>query len=268
MKRLVLAFDGSEGSMGAVTALSHLDLAAWTVELVTVVPTGEWPSRQVAKRRTHVQRTLERRGAQVSPRLLEGEPAAAVLEVADQVNADLIVLGPRRIPSLLERVFGTVSRAVIRRARCCVMVGRLTLAKESALLVIGDEGDVRAFGSWWPRLPIPSQMALAMQIVVPEPASVDVEVPAQILHTDARSIERYRAAARASSRSAIEQSMRRVVGPATTLTADPSDYSDRVAAIISAERLAAAELILLRNSRGGDLELLAAQSGASLILLP
>lgn len=270
MKRIVLAFDGSEGSMGAVTALSHLELAGWTIDLLTVVDGVDeaWPSRSVAKARLQIERTLSQRGASVLPKLATGDPAAAVLDLARREDADLIVLGPRRNVALLERLLGTVSRAVIRQARCCVMIGRLTLAKESALLVAKDHEDVQAFARWWPRMPIPGHVALTLQVAAPVSGTVPVALPPEAVHSDPSSVARHQAVAKAAAMSCLGEALRRIVGgPATMAYFDPAASEDLVSATLAAECLAASEIIVLRNGRGPDLERLAAAASASLLLL-
>lgn len=56
--------------------------------------------------------------------LVHGEPAAALLEVARQRGADLIVLGAIRDRSLAGRLLGTVANDVLNRAACDVLVVR------------------------------------------------------------------------------------------------------------------------------------------------
>ena len=56
-------------------------------------------------------------GATLSASLLvDGEPAQALLDVADERGADLIVVGARHDVSLAERLLGTVATEVVRRA--------------------------------------------------------------------------------------------------------------------------------------------------------
>ena len=51
-----------------------------------------------------------------------GDPASEIVDVAEQRDADLIVVGTRE-PSLLDRLLeGSVSRGVARRARCDVLI--------------------------------------------------------------------------------------------------------------------------------------------------
>jgi nucleotide-binding universal stress UspA family protein len=64
-------------------------------------------------------------GATLSASLLvDGEPAQALLDIADERDADLIVVGARHDISLAERLLGTVATEVVRRAPCEVLIVR------------------------------------------------------------------------------------------------------------------------------------------------
>jgi nucleotide-binding universal stress UspA family protein len=72
-------------------------------------------------------------GATISAALLlDGEPAAALLETAEQRDADLIVVGGSHDVSLAERLLGTVASEVLRRAQCEVLVVRPRTKDEAA----------------------------------------------------------------------------------------------------------------------------------------
>jgi nucleotide-binding universal stress UspA family protein len=64
-------------------------------------------------------------GVQASATLLvDGEPAAALLTVAEERDADLLVVGARQDVSLADRLLGTVATEVVRRAKCEVLIVR------------------------------------------------------------------------------------------------------------------------------------------------
>ena len=62
-------------------------------------------------------------------KLLVGDPATAIVETADQENADLIVIGTHGRTGLTRLLMGSVAEAVVRRAKCPV----LTIKHPSAL---------------------------------------------------------------------------------------------------------------------------------------
>jgi nucleotide-binding universal stress UspA family protein len=69
--------------------------------------------------------TARDRGATVAAALLvDGEPAEALLDLAADRSADLIVIGARNDVSLVERLLGTVAGEVARRAPCEVLIVR------------------------------------------------------------------------------------------------------------------------------------------------
>lgn len=54
-------------------------------------------------------------------RLLTGEPASAIVELAEQEQADLIVMGTHGRTGLTRLLMGSVAEAVVRRAPCPVL---------------------------------------------------------------------------------------------------------------------------------------------------
>ncbi len=64
-------------------------------------------------------------GARVSAaQLVDGDAAAALLHVADERGADVIVIGAIRDRSMAERLLGTVAEEVLHKATCDVLVVR------------------------------------------------------------------------------------------------------------------------------------------------
>jgi len=55
-------------------------------------------------------------------KLLVGDPATVLVEAADEENADLIVLGTHGRTGLTRLLMGSVAEAVVRRAKCPVLV--------------------------------------------------------------------------------------------------------------------------------------------------
>lgn len=60
-------------------------------------------------------------GVGVKPHTVTGDPAAALLAIAEQVKADLIVVGSRGMHGVT-RVLGSVPNKVSHRARCNVLI--------------------------------------------------------------------------------------------------------------------------------------------------
>jgi nucleotide-binding universal stress UspA family protein len=64
--------------------------------------------------------------------LIDGEPASALVSVAAERHAELIVIGARRGRSVAERLLGTVAAEVTKRAPCDVLIVR----------PVGKQGDL------------------------------------------------------------------------------------------------------------------------------
>jgi nucleotide-binding universal stress UspA family protein len=65
--------------------------------------------------------------------LLRGDPATTIVEVAEQENCDLIVMGTHGRTGFARLLMGSVAEAVVRRANCPVFTYKLprrTPAKE------------------------------------------------------------------------------------------------------------------------------------------
>jgi nucleotide-binding universal stress UspA family protein len=74
------------------------------------------------KHRAHVEALLARFGVSLEFAGVSGQPVAEILDVADQHDVDLIVVGTRE-PGFLDRLIGgSVSQGVARRAHCDVLI--------------------------------------------------------------------------------------------------------------------------------------------------
>jgi nucleotide-binding universal stress UspA family protein len=142
MKTIVVGYDGSEASQLALdrvaelTPLLQAKVIVTSVEMPVVVDSGLMPApavnvdldlheREHRERRrllTEAQSYLAERGiaAEVAPAV--GPPVDEIIEVAEQHDADLIVVGTHE-PGFLERLLrGSVSQGVARRAHCDVLI--------------------------------------------------------------------------------------------------------------------------------------------------
>jgi nucleotide-binding universal stress UspA family protein len=135
--RIGIAFDGSAESWAALE--TGIDLArrlrAGLVLITAVAPPGysygealsvlsaeQIHTAHQAEARRVLEQGLGRVPAELTadPRLINGEPGAALAEAAADVG--LLVLGSRRYGPLRRTLLGSVSTAVIRKARCPVLV--------------------------------------------------------------------------------------------------------------------------------------------------
>ncbi|MEM1054821.1 MAG: universal stress protein [Bacteroidota bacterium] len=103
---------------------SHLDL----VHIVALSPLHPGPSP--AQRRGHrdlrvLEESLEAEGLRATSRVVEGEPAHAILDTAARLQPDLLVVGSQGKTGMRRALLGSVSERVIREAPCPVFVSRV-----------------------------------------------------------------------------------------------------------------------------------------------
>ena len=123
MKTIVVGYDESDPSERALLRAAELarfyDAKLIVTSVVPVlIKAGGGPEPEPIEIQQRV------RELDVEAELVEaiGDPAEAIVEVAEQRKADLIVVGTRE-PSLIERELGhSVSEHVQRRAHCDVLI--------------------------------------------------------------------------------------------------------------------------------------------------
>jgi len=135
MKTILLGYDDSEPSMRALIRSAEIAKAfGASVHVTSVAPLivgtprsggpydpADPPSEHV-KQLQHAQALLGHEGISATLEPAHGDPAEMILEVADKIDADLIVLGTNERP-LLERALGmSVSGAVSRKAHRDVLI--------------------------------------------------------------------------------------------------------------------------------------------------
>ena len=136
---IVVGTDGSETAQRAVTEAVRLakalgaevHLVSAFVPLrgahVTGAPEGAakvWqplPDSQVESTLSQAEASVRLSGVTVKTHAAEGDPAHALLDTADKVGADLIVVGSRGMHGA-KRVLGSVPNTVSHRATCNVLI--------------------------------------------------------------------------------------------------------------------------------------------------
>jgi nucleotide-binding universal stress UspA family protein len=131
MKRILLAYDGSDPSRRALEQVAELAIALKAeVSVVSVIPArpgpvplDPWDDRAVHDAALHEARQmLAERG--IEPSLLEpaGDPARTIEHVADEGDFDMVVIGSRGLGMLGRLLQGSVSEHVTTHARQSVIV--------------------------------------------------------------------------------------------------------------------------------------------------
>ena len=133
MKTIVVGYDETEPAQNALARAADLSNAFGSKVIVTsVAPVlvgsrdagGVDPADSPELHRSeldHAKAFLEGRGIEAQYELAVGDPATAIVELADKVGASLIIVGTRQ-PSLISSILGlSVSGAVKRKAHCDVL---------------------------------------------------------------------------------------------------------------------------------------------------
>ena len=137
MKAIVVGYDGTEPADRALERAAELAEMLGSKLIVTAVAevasgmsSGLHAVAPADMPELHMEE-LDRASAALAGRQIDvvyqpavGEPADALVEIAERAGADLIVVGTRD-PGAIRRVLGqSVSQAVVRQARCDVLVVR------------------------------------------------------------------------------------------------------------------------------------------------
>jgi nucleotide-binding universal stress UspA family protein len=117
-RRIVVAYDGSDGAGRALDAAADLAGYGSTLSVVTVQTGAVDVDVSRAAREQLLRRQIEAR--YFAP---TGDAAEQLVETANELEADLIVVG-RRSRSPLRALLGSVSARVVRHAACDVLVVR------------------------------------------------------------------------------------------------------------------------------------------------
>jgi nucleotide-binding universal stress UspA family protein/GNAT superfamily N-acetyltransferase len=122
---IVVGTDGSEPAEEAVRCAAELAPALGvSVQLVAV----HWPLLGDRERMDEVLRDaaawLRERGVEVATHARRGEPAASLMDVAEEVGARMIVLGPRGAANAEQLLLGSVGETVAAHAPCDVLIVR------------------------------------------------------------------------------------------------------------------------------------------------
>ena len=145
MKRIVIGTDGSADAGNAVD--SALELASGLGASVTFVCTRIVPSaligepyyqRELEAEVAHARRVISdavekaaAAGVDADYEILDGAPAEAILAVAETRDADLVVVGSRGLGTMQSAIFGSVSKALVTRARRPVLVVKTRSGREA-----------------------------------------------------------------------------------------------------------------------------------------
>jgi nucleotide-binding universal stress UspA family protein len=165
--RIILGTDGSEGARWAAEALLALPVSSpvdVTILAAVDVPEPSFTSVTPMARRMYSQavatmrreaedaaiqaldtagRMLDGHFASVTTRLTHGSAGSALVQTAETLRGDLVVVGSRGLGPVKEFLLGNVSQEVIGRAACSVLIARGPVGPMRRVL-LGMDGSVYA----------------------------------------------------------------------------------------------------------------------------
>jgi len=182
--RVLFATDGSEDARTATAYLARFPLPAGSrlrvVSVVSIPPSAlDVPTvRELqASLREAARQTAEAARAALAPRFAgtdvqvpEGDAREAILRVAAEWPADLVVLGARGLGAMAGFLLGSVSLGVARHAPCSVLVvkGGTDVARGVLVAIDGSE-HAAAAAAFLARLPLDPTVVVRLAGVVQSP---------------------------------------------------------------------------------------------------
>ena len=125
-KVVLVGVDGSESSLRAARRAAELAYAMGAALHVMMAADRSAVSKDAAEQTAQrAANALTSIVANVTSSPIEGKPALALVEEADRLGADLIVVGNRGAQGI-GRVLGSVASAVVAHAPCDVLVVKTT----------------------------------------------------------------------------------------------------------------------------------------------
>ena len=138
-KKMLLAFDGSEGAKRALTVginlaqIHRAELWALAVEeklprfsatIDEVQEEKEYANRYYGGLLEEAGRQARESGVELHTLLRPGHPAKTIVEVAQEGNFDLVIVGHTGLSEVWARFLGTTAEKVSRHAPCSVLIVR------------------------------------------------------------------------------------------------------------------------------------------------
>ena len=150
--RVLVATDGSRDARAALATTLHFPWPALTrVRVISARRTGAEYRRSILlaaldrgseMAAESARRTLSRRWPDVELEVVDKAPVEGILSEAERFRADVIVVGWRGHGAVRRLLMGSVSRGVVRGAKCAVLVVRRS--QRVRRIVVGFDGSPAA----------------------------------------------------------------------------------------------------------------------------
>lgn len=141
----LLAFDGSPHSLAALELLldlperSGIPRQNCTLTLMTVLPTQSIGAHEFLQAALdQAQKRMTEAGFETQAVIKAGNPAATLNEYADEIQADLILIGAKGLSAVLGILLGGVAQQVVEYSRRPVLVVRAPYHPIQRVLVMVD----------------------------------------------------------------------------------------------------------------------------------
>jgi nucleotide-binding universal stress UspA family protein len=203
--RILLATDGSEPARAAAEWIRHFRFPATAEVLVVTVAVPapatldvvEAPQGEVRDVAEAARRALAERWPEVEARTVEGDPQTAILQMASEWRADLVVLGARGLGAFAGLLLGSVSLGVARHTACPVLITKgPPRPVRTALIAVDGSPDSLAAARFCASLPLEPALRVRL-LAVAEPPRFPSSAPGAIrsqLRTASQDILRERTA--------------------------------------------------------------------------
>ena len=200
--QVLLAYDGSPHARAAAELLVDLAhskpacLEDCHMTVMAVMPTqyitGHEQLQAALKQAADV---LRASGLQVTHEMKAGNPAASINRMADEIQADLVVLGAKGLRATLGILLGGVAQQVVEYARCPVLIVREPYREMKRLLLVSDGSDsshkaagylASHPGEGQPRrFPLPADVDISILHVLPPSVPTEVTLRAWTMGPEA-----------------------------------------------------------------------------------
>lgn len=278
--RILLATDGSEDSSRATAWLagfpiptnSHLRV----VSAVSIPPSAldlptvrefEASLREAARQAAETARAaLAHRFAETDVQVPEGDAREAILRMAEEWPADLVVLGARGLGTVAGFLLGSVSLGVARHARCSVLVvKRGADVIRGVLVAVDGSAHAAAAAAFLARLPLDPTVVVRLVGVVQPPyfpattprfaSGMVREAIAQIVKERSTALEQTLATAAAPFAGVVKSVERRVlVGHPVDALTGAAATPDVGLVVVGARGLGALQRLVLGSVSEGILQ--------------
>lgn len=163
-------------------------------------------------------RALEVPGRTVESKLLLGRPADVIVEEADRIGADVIVVGSHGHGAVASALLGSVSAEVVDHAPCPVLVARKPALTKIVLATDGSEGARLAedLVARWPFLAALPVRVVTVATMVPSFALLDPVGPSMM---SAETYQQLSDELRAAHETAAQASVQRLLARQVSATA-------------------------------------------------